>query len=330
MRRRWAYSTISKLLLGFLCIGGMLITGCTNAKKETAAYPNKPIEMIVPYGPGGISDVCARIMEKAVKKHLPNGQSIVVVNKPGGASVVATTELFRAKPDGYKIAMVPPGPLSVQPHYGNTVYSHDSFQPIIKVATNPILLSVSADAPWKNFAEWLEYVKQNPDRFTFGGAGTGNPPHLALEKFLHAHGLKAKFVPFDGTGNTVSSLMGGHIQGAATAPEIKGQAESLRILANLGSSKNDFYKDVPILKELGYDVSTEVYMGIIAPKGMPPEMVNLLHEAFKKALEEPEVKESFAKMGLTISYAGPTEFQQEITRDYHEYGRVLKELGLAK
>jgi len=321
---------MKKTSMFVLLVLTLIVSGCTSRGTETANYPSKPIEVIVPYGPGGSTDQVARILEKSVKRYLPNGQTIVVVNKPGGASVVGVTELFKAKADGYKLAMVSSGPLSIQPHLGNTLYSHDSFRPVIKVATSPLLFSVKADAPWRSFREWHEYVSANPERFVYGGAGTGSIGQVAFEKILLGSGLKAKYVPFEGNAQSITALLGGHIHGASTTTEIKGQAEELRILANLGTTKADFYRDVPTIKELGYNTATEVYFGLIAPKDTPPKVVEVLHTAFKQALDDEEVRANFAKVGLIVSYAGPEEFQKEISSDYAAFGTVLKGLNLAK
>lgn len=310
----------------------LLISGCASQEKK-AAFPTKPIEMIIPYAAGGSTDLTARALEKVMKKYLPNGQGIVIVNKPGGASVVGTTEVAKAKPDGYKIAMVPAGSISVQPNFGNAPYTPDDFQGIIRLASSPIMFAVKADAPWKTFNDWVAYVQKNPDSFVYGSAGSGNPAQLGLEKFIHAQGLNAKYVPYDGTSQVYTALLGGHVQGeATTSQELKGQISSneVRILANLGTAKDDFYKDVPTLKDMGYDMSTEIYFGIVAPKGVPKDVIATLHDAFKKAMDDPEVQEIFKKTGVKADYAGPEAFTKQIKDDYISYGKTLKDIGLTK
>lgn len=296
-------------------------------------YPTKPIEIIVPYAPGGGTDTAARILATAVSKYLPNNQTVVVVNKPGGAATIGITEVFNAKPDGYKIGMTTTGATSIQPHYGKTAYSHDSFQAVIRVLSTPQVLVVRSDAPWKTFDEWLEYVKANPNKFTYGTAGAGHTAHLAMEALNMAAGIKTKHVPFDGAGPAVTALVGGHVDGAAVqVQEAKAQIDAgkIRALINLGSNKVEAYKDVPLAKEKGYDVQVDVYTGIIAPKDTPKEIVTILHDAFKKALEDPSVIEQFKKLGVEPAYAGPEEFQKDITDSFNRNGEIMKKVGLIK
>ncbi|WP_164553250.1 Bug family tripartite tricarboxylate transporter substrate binding protein [Brevibacillus marinus] len=294
-------------------------------------YPTKPIEIIVPYAPGGGTDAAARILANAVSKHLPNGQSMVVSNKPGGAATIGMTEVFKAKPDGYTIGMTTTGATSIQPHYGKSPYTHDSFQAVIRVLSVPQVLVVRTDAPWKTFEEWLEYVKANPDKFTYGTAGAGHTAHIAMEALNMAAGIKTKHVPFDGAGPAVTALVGGHVEGAVVqVQEAKAQIDAgkIRALVNVGSNKIESYKDVPLATEKGYDVQVDVYTGVLAPKDTPPEIVSILHDAFKKALEEPEVIEQFKKIGVEPAYAGPEEFQKDITDSFNRNGEIMKKVGL--
>lgn len=323
-----------KLLFISLLILSLFLSGCAEQKKVAKpSYPNKPIEMIVPFAAGGATDQIGRIMEKAMKKNLPNGQAIVVVNKPGGASVVGTSEVARAKPDGYKIALVAPGCISVQPHFGNAPYAPADFRAVIRLATSPMLFAVKADAPWQTFNDWVDYVKKNPEQFVYGSGGIGNPPQVAMEQFLLSQNLKVKYVPYEGTSQTYTAMLGGHVDGEITSSqEIMGQlgSNSIKILANFGTSKYDFYKDIPTLKELGYNMSTETYYGIVVPKEVPKEIVEILHDAFKKSMEDPEVIEAFKRSGIKPDYAGPDDFQKQIADQSQYYGKVLKEMGVIK
>ncbi|MGQ7280704.1 Bug family tripartite tricarboxylate transporter substrate binding protein [Brevibacillus thermoruber] len=312
--------------------GNQTAAGAQGSQAKTD-YPTKPIEIIVPYAPGGGTDSAARILTTAASKYLPNGQSIVVVNKPGGAATIGMTEVFKAKPDGYKIGMTTTGATSIQPHYGKAPYSHDSFQAVIRVLSVPQVLVVRADAPWKTFEEWLEYVKANPDTFTYGTAGAGHTAHLAMEALNMAAGIKTKHVPFDGAGPAVTALIGGHVEGAVVqVQEAKAQMDAgkIRPLINVGSSKVEAYKDVPLAKEKGYDVQVDVYTGVLAPKDTPKEIVTILHDAFKKAMEDPSVIEQFKKLGVEPAYAGPEDFQKDITDSFNRNGEIMKKVGLIK
>lgn len=197
----------------------MLLTGVFSQVVAENSFPTKAIQVIVPYAAGGGNDQLARIFQIVMPKYLPNGQSIVVVNKPGGSTVIGTTEIFKAKPDGYTIGIIAGAPLSVMPAYGKTPYKHDSFQPIIKVASNPVILAVSADSSWINYDNWLDYVKKNPGKFSYSSGGAGSAPNLAMEAFNFAANVKTKHVPFDGANPAVTALLGGHVQGFAGSPQ---------------------------------------------------------------------------------------------------------------
>ncbi|WP_248923866.1 Bug family tripartite tricarboxylate transporter substrate binding protein [Paenibacillus hamazuiensis] len=336
MKNKFAFITMIFALLLTACAQGapQAQKNQKNAgARSDADFPTKPITLIVPYAAGGGTDQIARILEKVLKKYMPNGQNIVVENKTGGAGTVGTAEVFQAKPDGYKLALVAGGPLSVQPHYGNIPFSHDSFQPVIRIASSPLLLAVKADAPWKTFDEWFDYVKKNPGKFTYSSAGAGNPGHIAVEAFNNATGAQTKNVPFDSSSQAFTALLGGHVQGASAASqEIKGQLDSgnIRLIANLGSSKGDFYKDVPTLKDKGINAASDIYFGIIAPKGLPKDILAILHDAFKKAMEDPEAIQLFNAAGIELNYAGSDEFQKIITESYNLNGQILKKIGLVK
>lgn len=329
---------MKKILLLIMISLVISAVGCTNnanvgENEEVSKFPEKTIELIVPYDAGGATDLIARTLEKNIKDYLPNGKGIVVVNKAGGAGTVGTADVFQAKPDGYTIGLAVTGPMSLQPNYGNIPYTHDSLQPVIRIATSPHLLAVRADAEWDTFDQWLEFVKSNPGDFTYGSSGTGNPAHIAMERFNHATGCDTKNVAFDGSSPVYTALLGGHIMGeVAAAQEIQGQLASgeIRIIANLGSIKGEAYKDVPTLKEKGIDVSSEVYFGIVAPKGIPEDVLTILHDSFKNTIEDPKVVEEFKTLGVEINYAGPEEFQKNITDTYNTYGEILKDIGLIK
>jgi tripartite-type tricarboxylate transporter receptor subunit TctC len=305
----------------------------TEAKQVKSDFPKKPIEMIVPYAPGSSTEMIARIVAKAAESHLPNKQSIVIVNKPGGAGTIGTTEVFRANPDGYKIGMITVNQVSIQPHLGKTLYSHDGFQPIMKATNVPQLLAVKADAPWKTFDEWMDYVKKNPGKFTYATPGAGATTHISLEAINAAAGVQTKAVHFESGGQQLNAVLGGHVQGASVPPQqVKEYIKSgdLRILANLGSYKPEAYKDVPLLKEKGVDAAVDIYTGVIAPKGLPKEELDILHTAFKKAIEDPAVQEQLKKLDVDPYYSGPEDFQKEITESYTKYGGILKNIGLVK
>src|SRR5690625_3069465 len=182
----------NKITVCFMLIAVLIVGACSQSdsakstQQDTTSeasvdYPTQEIEWIIPFPPGGTTDTSARILAKEMSKHLPNEPEIVVVNKEGGNSTIGLTEVYNADPDGYTIGTTTAAPLLIEPLEGNTSYSYDDFQPVAQLIHLPQFFLVSADSPWTNFEEWLEYVKQNPGELKYALAGVGNPPHLATE-----------------------------------------------------------------------------------------------------------------------------------------------------
>ncbi|MFB5195400.1 tripartite tricarboxylate transporter substrate binding protein [Neobacillus sp. KR4-4] len=313
--------------------GSNAVTAANNEKQTKIEYPKRPIEVLVPFAAGGSTDIGARILEKYLPKYLPNAQ-LVIVNKPGGSGSIAITDLFNSKPDGYTIAMSTHRAISMQPLYGNVKYSYDSFQPISKVFGNQQIMIVKADAPWKTFEEWLDYVKKNPGKFSYGVAGgIGSGAHLPmaeLEKMAH---LNAKAVSFEGTPPAITGVLGGHVQGAMVQPsDAKALIESgeLRAIFNAASVPVPYFPDIPLLKDKGFDIAIDSNTSLFAPKGVPKEIITMLEEAVKKTMEDPEVLKEFEHASLQTQYGSPEVVQKEVDGENVRFGKMLKELGLIK
>lgn len=301
----------------------------TKSKNPKSDFPNKPIEVIVPTPAGGSYDTVARTFEKVLPKYLPNGQSIVVVNKPGGSNTIGVAEVFKAKPDGYTIGFVPSSTITTMPHYGNTPYTYDSFQPIMRAAQVPGIMFVPTDAPYKTFEEWLAYVKQNPEKFSVSTvAGAKN----LLQSINREAGIKMKIVPFEGFAPAMTALLGGHVQGTvATLADGRAPLESGSIHPLFTSSgKAPEGLKVPTLKDLGINIEENKLIGFIAPKGIPADALQILHEALKKANEDPEVQEQIKKLGMDMYYGSPEQFQEDLNKNFKIDGDILKKSGLIK
>src|SRR5690625_1339137 len=239
-----------------------------NANSNKEDYPTKTIEMIVPFDPGGSTDTTARIAAEAISEYLPNNEKVVIKNLPGASGTKGLTELLQSDEDGYTIGFTPAGALSLQPLYGNTAYDYDSFQPIARISTSPMLLLVKEDAPWDTFEEWLEWVKDNPGEFSYGSSGKGNPGNIAMEKLINELDLDVKHIAYEGQSEVFADLLGGHIDASSgSSQEGKDLVESgeLKILVNLGTLKDDWFKDATTLIDNDINVSTDLYFGVIAP-----------------------------------------------------------------
>lgn len=294
---------------------------------SVGGYPNRPIEIIAPFAAGGAYDSVARVLAKVVPKYLPQEQSVVVINKPGGSSILGVAEVLKAKPDGYTLGFVPSSTITVEPHYGNAPFSHDSFQAIMRVLQVDGFLYVKADSPWTTYEEWLDYVKQNPDQFSVSAVpGAIN----LLERLNHDAEIKMKVVPYDGFAPAMTALLGGHVQGTIGVPSgVKAQLEAgeIRPLFSSSGRKTD---DIPLLKEKGWSIEENRITGIIAPKGLPMDKAAILHDAFKAALEDPEVVEQLNKVGMKPYYGSGEDFQRDLTENFYIDGETLRRIGKIK
>jgi len=326
---------MKKMIIFSVIVLVLIVGGCSGSSQSTTPeenksdYPNKPIEMIVPTPAGGAYDTVARALERALPKYLPNDATVVVVNKSGGKNTMGVSELFQAKPDGYTIGFVPSSTLSTSPHYGDTPYNYDSFQTLAKTAVVPGIMYVAADAPYQNFDEWFEYVKKNPGKFnvsTVAGA------KVLLEMINEKADIKMNVVPFDGFAPAMTALLGGHVEGTVvTLGDALAATESGKVRPIYTSSSERVPGvDAPTLIENGIDVLENKIIGAIAPKGLPTDVLKILEEAFKKAIEDPEVVTQIEKLGLVPNYGNAEEFQNDINENYELDGEMLKAAGLIK
>lgn len=327
--KKWMFILFSLMLVITLAACGGDEAGSENSSVESD-FPTKPIKIIVPFAPGGGTDVTARIVAEAASKYLPNGQNVVVENKPGGNGTIGTVDIVNADPDGYTIGMTTIGPMSIQPHFDQTPYEYDDVTAVMRIVSTQNVLLVKADSPWQTFDEWLEYVKENPGKFSYATPGAGIAPHIAMESVNFAAGIETKNVPFEGSAPAINALLGGHVQGAVVqSMEAKPFVDSgdVRILAI--TNKSDYFPDAPTFKEKGIDVDTELYTGLIAPKDLPKEIRDILHESFKKVIEDSEVVEKLDAQGIDAEYGylGPDDFEEIIKREYESVANILDVLN---
>jgi tripartite-type tricarboxylate transporter receptor subunit TctC len=290
-------------------------------------YPNRTIELITPFAPGGSTDTSARLFASVLSKYLPNSPNVVVVNRPGGSTTVGMTAIQNAEPDGYTIGLTSNSPVTIQPHFGGASYSYDSFTPIVRLVDIPQVLLVQKDAPWANFDEWLAHVRKNPGDFTYSTPGNGSISDLAMAVLNEAADLETRAIPYDSGGKAMSAMLGGNVGGVAT---FQGNADPslARPLVNFSSKRSSKNPDVPTLRDAGIEAHKDAYIGIVGPKGLDPATVKTLEDAFKQALEDPAVKESLANQSFEVTYEGPEEFATTLKQDFEENERLLRRAGL--
>lgn len=325
-----------KVLFAFLILS-LFIVGCSqgnengsgNKKESKTNFPERSIELIVPYPPGGGTDLIGRAISKHISKYLPNNQTMTVINKPGGAGVVGVSDFLKAKSDGYEVLMAPISLFTNTPFQKEVAFEYDSFAPLAKIGTARQFVLVQKDAPWENFEDWLEYVKNNPNKFTYGVTGTGGVPHLAMEMLNDLQNVKTKNVAFEGAGPAKTALLGGHVEGIV-APINQADRADLRALFGFSEEKGALTQDIPLLKESGIDVGLDVIQAMFIPQGVPEEVKKILSEAIKKTVEDPEFIEDFKKTELDLTYANAEGLQKEMDAERDKLKGINEKLGLAK
>ena len=310
-----------------LIIGMQAIPGFVSAQEK---YPTKPINFIIGYPAGGTTDVCARPLVAAASKIL--GQPVIVVNKPGGASVVAVATLKNEKPDGYTIGILPSGAVLSQ-HMRKVPYdSAKDFTPIVQYAVYLYGLVVKPDSPWKTFQEFIDYAKANPGKIRYSTAGPGTPQHLVMERLAMKEKIKWTHIPFEGGGPAIANLLGGHVEASSQTTEWKKNVEAgtLRLLAVYGEKRMIDFPNVPTLLELGYNIIAPSLICVVGPKGLSPQIVEILHGAFKKAMEDPDFIKMGRQLDQPVIYRGPQELGKHLVEMNEEVGSLIGSLGLRK
>ena len=293
-------------------------------------FPSRAITLIAPWPAGGSSDAVMRAFAESAGRAL--GVPMVVENKPGAGGTLGAAAMVNAKPDGYLLTQLPLGIYRL-PHMQKTAF--DPVKDITHIACltgYTFGIAATADAPFKTLKEMVQYAKANPGKLEYGHTGTGTTPHLAIEEFSQKAGIELNPVPFKGSAEIMQSILGGHIRLMSGTTEFAPHVQSgkLRLLATLGRSRNKAFPDVPTVKESGWDTITESPFGIGGPKDMSPAVVRVLHDAFKKSLEDPKVLEALDKFFQPVIYMNTEDYTKYAARTFEAERTTIARLGLAK
>lgn len=291
-------------------------------------FPTKPITLIIPFGPGGASDLTARAFVGAAPEAL--GQPVIIQLKPGGGGAIASDIVAKAAPDGYTLLMGGPGPNTTLPAIEGRSRGPEDLAAVCRINYSAMLTLVPANAPYKTFKELIQYAKAHPGQLKFGHAGIWGGPDLLWKQIQLKAGITAKIIPYDGGAEAMVGLLGGHIDVSCLAPtqstpHIK--AGKLRALSISDAKRDPDLPDVPTLREEGVDVVNLLWKGIMAPKTTPRPVIDKLASAFKKMLEDPSSIAMIKKLGDNFHYLGPdelTKFWREEYEAHKELGKVFK------
>ncbi|WP_442909323.1 tripartite tricarboxylate transporter substrate binding protein [Ideonella sp. BN130291] len=293
-------------------------------------YPSRPITLIVPWPAGGSTDRHMRGLAEIASKHL--GQTIVVENKPGAGGTLGPSSMaMTAKPDGYTIAQYPMGMLRV-PHMQKTPWHPiNDFSFILGVSGYTFGLTVRADSPFKTFNEYIEAARQKPNTIDYGSTGIGTSPHLLMEELADNAKVQLVHVPFKGNADMQQALLGGHVmaQSDATGWDKFVDSGQMRLLVTFGEKRTRRWPNVPTAKELGYNVVSSSPYGLAGPKGMDPAIVKTLHDAFKKAMDDPKHLALLEQLNQDLWYRNGDEYRQWAVATFAKDKALIERLGLA-
>ena len=295
-------------------------------------FPSRPIQMIVPFPPGGVADITGRPTAHLMGKLLK--QSVVVQNKPGAGGSVGAALAARAAPDGYTILMALSS-ISVLPVadrlQGRTpAYELDQLAPIALISADPTVLVVREDGPYKTLKDLVDAAKARPGAINYGSSGVYGTLHVAMEIFAGAAGIKLFHIPYQGGGPAVAALLGGQIDALASGPSAAiGQikAGKMRALAVWGDKRLASLPDVPSMKELGYDATFYIWSGLFAPAATPQSVMTVLRDAARRTTEDPEFKEAMAKVETPIAYLDAPQFKTFLDRDSERLRTAVERIG---
>ena len=295
-------------------------------------YPSKPIRFVVPFAPGGTSEIIARSVAQELSAQL--GQTVYVENKGGGASTIAMAEVAKSPADGYTLILGHVGSLAVNPYaLRNQPYDvNKDFIPVALLARVPNLFVVNAEVPVRDFKEFIALAKAKPGALNYGSAGNGSAGHLAFEYLKMVTETDITHVPYRGTGPQLQDLLGGRIQAAsagtpALLPHIK--SGKVRALAVGTRERIPALPDVPTVAEMGYkDFETSQWYGVLVPAGTSREIVLRLNAEINKALRSPAVTERLANDNAMISIGSPEQFAEFIKAEQARWEKVVRRAKL--
>jgi tripartite-type tricarboxylate transporter receptor subunit TctC len=295
--------------------------------KAQSGWPSKPVRFLVPFAPGGTSEIVARSVAAELTKQL--GQSVFVENKPGGAGVTAMQEAQKAAPDGHTMILTHVGTLAVNPYMlKNQPYDvNKDFVPVTLLAKVPNVFVINPEVPAKNFKEFVDHVKRNPGRLNYGSAGNASAGHLAMEYLKLVTGMFITHIPYRGTGPQLTDLLAGRTQASSAGMPALGahiRSGKLRAIAVGTQQRIAALPDVPTVAEMGYkDFETSQWYGIHVPAGTPADIVKRLQEESQKALRSSAVTERFATDNAVGGGGPSSEYAAFIAREQKLWSDIV-------
>ncbi len=329
MTRSWARAAAFAVAVS---TGLTLLSAPPAGAQGAKDFPTKPITLIVPWNAGGSTDIYFRALGDAAAKEL--GQPVVVDNKAGGSGTLGpVTMALTAKPDGYTLSQLPISVFRLPTMQKVTWDPNRDFTHVVHLSGYILGVTARTDGPFKTWADVVKKAKEEtPGKLTYATTGPATSPHIGMEQIANLAGIKLTMVPFKGGAETSAAILGGHVdlQADSTTWQPLVEAGQVRVLMLWTENRNKRWPDVPTLKELGYPLVFDSPFGIAGPKGMDPAVVEKLHVAFKKALQDPKVKEIMDKYDFVDRYMPPADYAKFAAEVFAKEKAALEKLGLAR
>jgi len=318
-----------KKLLSIACTAALLTL--TQGQALAQAYPSKPVKIIVPFGPGGFTDVVARILGVKLGESL--GQSVVIENKPGAGSMIGTDQVAKSAPDGHTLVIVSSTHVISPWIYKNVPYDPiKGFTPITKLVDSPYVLLTNPKVPVKNVQEFIALAKANPDKIHYASSGNGSAQHLIGGMFASMTKTQLKHVPYRSSNLASTDLVAGVVESSfAGVPNALSQVPNGRLnaLAVTSAKRIPQLPNVPTMQEAGvpgYDAT--IWLAMLAPAGTPANIVSRLNTEIGKIMNNPENQKAFFDAGVQVSLSTPEALSQLMVSEMDKWGKVVKEAGI--
>ena len=314
---------MSKLRCRILIAFTSLVSGAA-----IAAYPNAPIELIVPFPPGGSVDPIARAMQEGLQSTLST--SVIVLNQPGAGGTLGTTKVAHSAPNGYTLGMPTVGPLATQPHMNTLSYHIDSFEYVCRTHVTPQVLVVPANSPYKTLAELVEDARKHPEKISLASTGTGSVPHLAAVAFGQLAGFEWMHIPTKGDSEALQLSLGGEITGwIAGVQTFSRMSDRLRALGILEQNRSMLLPEIPTFSEQGFPLVSAGWGGLVTPKGTPPDVIETLSKACEAATGTPKFESVLQSLMVPQGYLPADAFKTFAESEYARYGELIRSIGAA-